>query len=86
MGIPTKAELEQKRRDQTASDAVALENKQFNAYRQVIIDAMNAGESEYRDPVGNVTANVQARLRTEFSPEWTLEFSNARTGCTIRWS
>lgn len=86
MAIPTKADLQKKRDEQAANDAVTRENNQYTSYRQAIIDAMNAGKSEYRDPVGNVTPNVQARLRTEFGSEWTLEFYNARTGCTIKWS
>jgi hypothetical protein len=85
MAIPTKAELAKKQADQAASDAVTRENNQYTSYRQAIIDAMNAGKSEYSDPIGNVTPNVQARLRTEFGSEWTLEFDNARTGCTITW-
>jgi hypothetical protein len=84
--IPTKEELAGAKTDKEAAAAKEREDASVKRYKEAIIAAMNAGESSYSDPSGNVSTAVQTRLRAEFGSAWTLDFRNARTGCTISWS
>ncbi len=84
--VPTKEELARNKSDKDAVAAKEREDASFNRYKEAIIAAMHAGNSSYNDRTGNVSPAVQTRLRAEFGSDWTLQFSNMRTGCTISWS
>lgn len=84
--IPTKDELARNKADKDAAAARQREDQDFERYKAAIIAGMRAGDSSYRDRIGNVSPAVQQRLRNAFGSQWTLVFSNARTGCSISWS
>lgn len=84
--IPTKAEVAQVQADKASGNKKRLKRARFETFRIEMIRGMVVGNESYYQVMGYVSRKMQARLRKAFAPEWTLEFENVGTGCTIRWS
>lgn len=51
------------------------------------VAAMGRGETMFQERTGNCSGEVLRRVQAAFAAQgWTVTVSNARTGCTIRWS
>jgi hypothetical protein len=85
--IPTKADLANSQANAAAAAAQRKVEDDTKRYTQCIVDAMGKGEKSFSDRIGNVSAEVERRLKADFAAQgWTLEVRNMRTGCTIFWS